>query len=76
MGISLNGLRGIAWSGLILAPMLGVGAGSSASAAWAGEQSQAATVSRTTKAFNYRSAGGSRQHAALRTRGTRQGRRC
>ena len=22
MGISLNGLRGIAWSGLILAPML------------------------------------------------------
>jgi outer membrane protein OmpA-like peptidoglycan-associated protein len=61
MGISLNGLRGIAWSGLILASMLGVGGGSSASAAWAGEQSQAATVSRTTKAFNYRSAGGSRQ---------------
>ena len=45
----------------VLAALLGIGMGSGAAPAQARPQSQAATVSRTTKAFNYRSAGGSRQ---------------
>ncbi len=56
----VNRLSRVALSGATLAA-LSAGIGLSVAPARAGEQSQAATVSRTTKAFNYRSAGGSRQ---------------
>ena len=52
---------GFVLNGVALAAMLGIGIGLNTAPAQAGQQSQTATVSRTTKAFNYRSAGGSRQ---------------
>jgi outer membrane protein OmpA-like peptidoglycan-associated protein len=70
--ISVKWLSGFALAGVALTAMAGLNAaaartdnGSAVAAITAepisAEQSQAATVSRTTKAFNYRQAGGSRQ---------------